>query len=92
MPLLMKLCLHDSGRDTSPRTLSFISAPGLEILGNQGFHSTQCCSEKNWDSLGRKGRVDIGWMSSSVGCRLFANLSWEIREDRAEGQKVNRAS
>lgn len=32
-------------------------------------------------------------MRNSVGCSLFVHLSWEIREeDRAEGQKVNRAS
>lgn len=36
--------------------------------------------------------MDFGQMSSSVGGSLFVHLSWEIREDRAEGQKVNRAS
>lgn len=77
----------------SPRTWSFISVPGLESLGNQGFNLTQCCSEKKLGfSKKKEGRVDFGQMSSSVGGSLFVHLSWEIREDRAEGQKVNRAS
>jgi hypothetical protein len=60
MPLLMKLYIILEGI-SSPRTLSFISVSGLESLGNQFFYLTQCLSEKNWDSFGRKkGRVVIG--------------------------------
>lgn len=58
---LVFLILEGLGGTSSPRTLSFISVPRLESLGNQDFYLKSCCSEKNLGfSRKKEGRVDIG--------------------------------